>query len=116
MRQLGRFCATLVRHALFIIRNYAISLMPVVGFAAFVVWNGGIVVGECARYVLRRRLIYFRCSVGHREHHQPVLHVAQVPYCFCVCAALFGPSLLAPGMGYSKFCRVHFRFGGRDRA
>ena len=51
------------------------ALIPVAAFAAFVSWNGGIV-------------------VGHRELHAPVFHFAQVAYLCAVCGAYSAASLV----------------------
>lgn len=51
------------------------ALIPIAAFAAFVVWNGGIV-------------------VGHRELHAPAFHFAQVAYLCAVCGTYSAVSVV----------------------
>ncbi|KAF8609686.1 glucosyltransferase [Ceratobasidium sp. AG-I] len=73
-------------------------VLPVIGFASFVIWNGGIVLGD-------------------KSNHVPALHVPQVYY-FTAFASLFGlPVLVSSDMGVVGLAREVSRrmFGGKSR-
>ncbi|GMH33479.1 hypothetical protein BSKO_01313 [Bryopsis sp. KO-2023] len=60
-----------------LLKNFwAISLVPV-GFASFVIWNGGIVVGD-------------------KQAHKPVIHMAQLGYFFLFLLGCLFPALVSP--------------------
>ena len=85
----------------------------VVGFASFVVWNGGIVLGKHS-YTFRA-IVTVSLLTGDKSNHIPSFHVPQLYY-FVGFATLLGwPALLSAPGGLQSLARGvwHRMFGSK---
>lgn len=90
---------------------YAILL---IGFAAFIVWNGGIVLGKpFTRRLSDTQLISRR--IGDKANHIPAFHVPQLYYFIGFATALGWPVFLSTPMGLPQLMQNVFRsmFGNK---
>lgn len=79
-----------------ILPSFVPYTLVLAAFGAFVVWNGGIVLGKSMCGVLRWPWLIE--MLGDKSNHIPALHIPQLYY-FIAAATFFGWPALASGSG-----------------